>query len=149
MLAQSIMVMEDSDDDFETVKDAAVRSKLQQTIVRAAHGDECLSLLRKAIQGRNEQPLFLLLDLNTPNDDGRVVLREIRADVALKTLPVVVLSGSSSPRDIEFCYSIGANAYHVKPVDHALHLYMLQSIFGYWLSSVALPNRLNSAEPDG
>jgi CheY-like chemotaxis protein len=51
----------------------------------------------------------------------------------------VVLSASANPRDLQFCYAQGANAYHVKPVEHAQHLRVLQSIFAYWLVSVVLP----------
>ena len=95
--------------------------------------------MRDPLQTRHSAPLLVLLDLNTHNDDGREVLREIRSDAKLKTLPLVVLSGSSNPRDLQFSYDCGANAYHVKPVNHALHLQVLQEIFHYWLGSVKLP----------
>jgi CheY-like chemotaxis protein len=91
--------------------------------------------------GRERQTMLVLLDLNTPGDDGREVLRQVRCDDALGLLPVVVLSAAADARDLQFCYANGANAYHVKPVDHALHLKMLQSIFAYWLGSVVLPDR--------
>ena len=139
MRDRCIMVVEDSDEDFETVRDAARHSGLPHKVVRATSGEECLRLLREPQQGRHTVPLLVLLDLNTPNDDGREVLREIRSDAKLKALPLVVLSGSANPRDLQFCYDCGANAYHVKPVDHALHLRVLQEIFHYWLGSVKLP----------
>ncbi len=139
MRERCILVLEDSDEDFETVRDAARRSGLPHTIMRATSGDECMHLLRVPEQSRKAIPLLVILDLNTPNDDGRDVLRDIRADTQLKTLPVVVLSGSDNPRDLQFCYGNGANAYHVKPVNHALHLQVLQEIFHYWLGSVKLP----------
>jgi CheY-like chemotaxis protein len=139
MLHQHILVVEDSDEDFETVQDAARRGGVCHPIVRAGSGDECLRLLRGAARRRDALPALVLLDLNTPGDDGRVVLREIRSDANLDTLPLVVLSGSASPRDLQHCYREGANAYHVKPVDHAAHLQVLQQIFAYWLGSVVLP----------
>ena len=140
MRDRCILVVEDSDEDFDTVRDAARHNGLPHKIVRASSGDACLRLLRDPPQGRNALPLLVLLDLNTPNDDGREVLREIRSDSRLKTLPLVVLSGSANPRDLQFCYHCGANAYHVKPIDHAKHLQVLQEIFHYWLGSVKLPN---------
>lgn len=79
------------------------------------------------------------MDLNTPGDDGREALREIRSDASLAALPLVVLTASANPRDLQYCYREGANAYHVKPVDHAAHLRVLQQIFAYWLGSVVLP----------
>lgn len=136
MLMRPILVVEDADEDFQTVQDAARQTGLTHPIVRASSGAECLRLLRGAPRSR---ALLVLLDLNTPGDDGREALREIRSNDTLKTLPVVVLSASANPRDLQFCYSHGANAYHLKPVDHALHLQVLQSIFNYWLGRVVLP----------
>lgn len=139
MRTRSILVLEDSDEDFATVQDAARLAGLPHPIVRASSGGECLRLLHAELQGRTAVPLLALLDLNTPGDDGREALRQIRRDAALQTLPLVVLSASANPRDLQFCYAHGANAYHVKPVEHALHLRLLQQIFAYWLGSVTLP----------
>jgi len=139
MRMRSILVLEDSDEDFATVQDAARLAGLPHPIVRASAGGECLRLLRSELQGRAAAPLLALLDLNTPGDDGREALRAIRRDAAFKALPLVVLSASANPRDLQFCYAAGANACHVKPVEHALHLQLLQQIFAYWLGSVTLP----------
>jgi CheY-like chemotaxis protein len=139
MRTRSILVLEDSDEDFATVQDAARLAGLPNPIVRACTAGECLRLLRGELQARAASPLLVLLDLNTPGDDGREALRTIRQDEALKTLPLVVLSASANPRDLQFCYAAGANAYHVKPVEHALHLQLLHQIFAYWLGSVKLP----------
>ncbi len=139
MALRHILVVEDSDEDFETVLDAARRAGVHRPIVRAASGDEALRLLGSAARGRDALPALVLLDLNTPRDDGREALRAIRDDTTLDTLPLVVLSASANPRDLAYCYTHGANAYHVKPVDHAAHLKVLQQIFAYWLGSVVLP----------
>lgn len=137
MSPRTVVVVEDSEEDFQTVLDAARRAGLTHPIVRASSGGDCVRLLRGTPRGR---ALLVLLDLNTHGDDGREALREIRGDDSLKALPLVVLSASANPRDLQFCYAQGANAYHVKPVDHARHLQVLQSIFTYWLGSVVLPD---------
>jgi CheY-like chemotaxis protein len=139
MGSRHIVVVEDSDEDFDTVQDAARRGGMRHPIERARSGAECMRLLRGSQGSRDALALLVLLDLNTPGDDGRDVLRDIRSDGALGTVPVVVLSASANARDLQFCYANGANAYHVKPVDHALHLKVLQDIFAYWLGSVVLP----------
>ena len=139
MRARSILVLEDSDEDFATVQDAARLSGLPHPIVRTTCGGECLRLLRADLQVRKAAPLLALLDLNTPGDDGREALRAIRQEGALRSLPLVVLSASANPHDLQYCYAAGANAYHVKPVQHGLHLQLLQQIFAYWLGSVVLP----------
>jgi CheY-like chemotaxis protein len=135
----TIVVVEDSDEDFDTVQDAARRGDVLHPIVRARSGAECLRLLQASPASREARALLVLLDLNTHGDDGRDVLRALCGDAALRILPVVVLSASTDARDLQFCYAYGANAYHVKPVDHALHLKVLQDILAYWLRSVTLP----------
>lgn len=137
--ARHILVVEDSDEDFETVLDAAKHASLTYEICRATTGDEGLRLLRESAQSKNTPPALVLLDLNTPKDDGRYALREIKQDDQLRAIPLIVLSTSANPRDLAFCYASGANAYHVKPVDHAVHLQVLQQIFSYWLTCVLLP----------
>jgi CheY-like chemotaxis protein len=136
---QHILVIEDFDEDFDTVKDAARRASMLHPIVRATSGGEGLRMLRSAEGNHRALPLLLLLDLNTPGEDGRKVLREIRSSAGLSTLPVIVLSGSANPHDLNFCYANGANAYHVKPMNYAKHLQTLQQVFSYWLAGVQLP----------
>ncbi|NVO07353.1 MAG: response regulator [Rhodoferax sp.] len=137
---RSILVLEDSDEDFATVQDAARLAGMRHRIVRASTGGECLHRLRTDMQGLAAAPLLVLLDLNTPGDDGREALRLIRQDEALRPLPLVVLTASANARDLHYCYAHGANAYHVKPVQYPLHLQLLQQIFSYWLGSVVLPS---------
>jgi CheY-like chemotaxis protein len=142
MRLRHILVVEDSDEDFETVQDAALQGACVHPVVRASSGHECMQMLRlcrDSQRSREVLPLLVLLDLNLPGDDGRDVLRQVRGDEMLCTLPLVVLSASSNPRDLQFCYANGANAYHVKPVIYAAHLKVLQDIFGYWLGSAMLP----------
>jgi CheY-like chemotaxis protein len=139
MRLRHIVAVEDSDEDFDTIQDAARRGRILHPIVRAYSGADCLRLLRSSKGSRDAMAILVLLDLNTPGEDGRDVLRMVRTDDALAALPVVVLSASASPRDLHFCYAHGANAYHVKPVDHTLHLKVLLDIFAYWLGSAVLP----------
>lgn len=139
MHTRHILVLEDSDEDFETMHDAARLGGVSHAIVRASTGGECLRLLRSAEGRRAGLPALVLLDLNTPGDDGREALYEIGRDPVLASLPLVVLSASANPRDLQFCYRHGANAYHVKPVEHAAHLQVLQQILAYWLGAVVLP----------
>ena len=134
-----VLVVEDSDEDFDTVLQAAREASLPQEIRRAATGGECLRLLADCERERRTAPLLVLLDLNTPGEDGRAVLRAIRGNGQLRTMPIVVLSTSDNPRDLDFCYRNGVNAYHTKPVSFPAHLRTLRCIFDYWLGSVVLP----------
>ena len=134
-----LLVVEDSDEDFDTVLEAAHASGLRHEIRRTTSGEECLRLLNENKQELRANPSLILMDLNTPLEDGREALRSIRHNENLRTLPVVVLSTSSNPRDLEFCYAMGANAYHTKPVSYPAHLQTLRDIFDYWLTRVTLP----------
>jgi CheY-like chemotaxis protein len=133
------MVVEDSDEDFETVLEAARSLGLRHEIRRATSGEECLRLLGENERERRANPSLVLLDLNTPLSDGRDALRSIRQNERLRALPLVVLSTSSNPRDVEFCYAAGANAYHTKPVSYPAHSQTLRDIFDYWLIRTVLP----------
>jgi CheY-like chemotaxis protein len=134
-----LLVVEDSDEDFDTVLEAARVSGLRHEIRRTTSGEECLRLLNENKQELRVNPSPILMDLNTPRDDGREALRSIRQNENLRALPVVVLSTSSNPRDLEFCYATGANAYHTKPVSYPAHLQTLRDIFDYRLTRVTLP----------
>lgn len=134
-----VLVVEDNDGDFETVIDAMRLAGMSNQVRRAFSGTECLAQMRECLQQQISLPAFVLLDLNTPNDDGRAALLQMKAHEKLCAVPVVVISASLNPRDVDFCYQQGLSAYHVKSVNHATHLATLKTIFDYWLGSVLLP----------
>ena len=137
--AHPVLVVEDSEEDFETVMTAARMAGIGHEVRRAVSGDDCLLLLRGTPELPPVQAALVLLDLNTPHGDGRYALEQMYAEARLRAIPVVVLSTSANPRDINFCYTFGANAYHVKPVSHADHLEVLRSVFANGLGSVVVP----------
>lgn len=134
-----VLVVEDNDGDFETVVEAMRLVGVVNQIRRAVSGTECVAQMRECVLRQSSLPAFVLLDLNTPNDDGRAALQQIKADDKLRSVPVVVISASLNPRDVDFCYQQGVSAYHVKSVNHPAHLDTLKTIFRYWLSAVLLP----------
>jgi len=134
-----VLVVEDSDEDFETVLDASRLANVINEIRRATSGDECLQHLADLERQELALPLLVLLDLNTPKGDGRDALRGIICNERFRAMPLVVISASANSRDVNFCYDHGANAYHLKPVSHPQHLQILQNIFSYWLTSAILP----------
>jgi CheY-like chemotaxis protein len=134
-----ILVVEDSDEDFDTLQEAARLSSIRNAIVRADNGAACLVLLST---GRDVQvstlPAIILMDLNSHGLDGREALVAIKNTPALKHIPLIVLTTSANVKDVAFCLKAGANAYHVKPVRHDQYLRLLQSLMSYWLNSVTL-----------
>ena len=135
-----LLVLEDSDEDFDTILAAAKESNLKNEIIRVTNGDECVELLEKRAQkDASFSPLLALFDLNTPQGDGRYALKTLRGNARYKALPIVILSTSENPNDLEFCYHAGANAYHTKSVNYPAHLRTVRQIFEYWLDGVILP----------
>lgn len=134
-----VLVVEDNDGDFETAVEAMQLAGVANEVRRAHSGTDCLEQMRNCLQNRTSLPALVLLDLNTPNDDGRSALLHMKSDEKLRSVPVVVISGSMNPRDVDFCYHQGLSAYHAKSVNHATHLHTLKIIFTYWLTMVLLP----------
>ena len=117
-----ILLAEDNPNDVELVLTALREARLANEVQVARDGAEALDYLyrRGAFTGRpGPLPAVLLLDLKMPKVDGREVLRQVRADPALRALPVVVLTSSREERDLVQSYELGVNAYVVKPVDFA------------------------------
>ncbi|MBT7486624.1 MAG: response regulator, partial [Rhodospirillales bacterium] len=81
----------------------------------------------------------ILLDLNLPGTDGREVLHDIKDNDSLKTIPVIVLTTSTDERDIEDCYSSGANSYMQKPVNLDGFMEAIQRLRDFWFKVVVLP----------
>lgn len=85
------------------------------------------------------RPGIILLDLNMPGVDGRDVLEQLKASDQHKEIPVIVLTTSSDPRDIEECYRIGANTYIQKLVDLDKFIAAIKRLKEYWFEIAVLP----------
>ena len=144
-----ILVVEDSDDDFDTLCHAVGAAGLKRLVRRAASGGDCLDLLlgKRGAGGKSGAgetalpllPILILMDLNSHGVDGREALVTIKADTRFSKIPLVVLTTSANPKDVVFCYQAGANAYHIKPVRHDHYLLLVRSLLHYWLESATLP----------
>ncbi len=138
-----ILIVEDSDIDFEAFCRAMYQLGVNTPVYRVCDGEETLDYLyqRGIYQDPKlfPRPSIILLDLNLPGTDGRDVIREIKQNNLLKTIPIVVLTTSSSPRDIETCYYYGANSYLVKPMGFNRLKETIAIFYKYWLKTVNLP----------
>lgn len=132
---QTILIVEDSEDDYEATMRAFKRTNLKNPIQRAASGTEALSILREG----DAHPGLVLLDLNMPGIDGRRILAIIKSDPVMRKIPVVVLTTSSDERDVEECYTLGANTYIQKPVDLDGLFAAIQRLKEYWFEIALLP----------
>lgn len=142
-----ILLVEDNPGDVrltqEILKDAKVRNRLH--VVN--DGVEAMAFLKKKGKYRNKpRPDIILLDLNLPKKNGREILKEIKTDRHLKTIPVVILTISQAEKDIIDTYYNYANCYIVKPVNLNQFVKVIKSIEDFWLTIVKLPSghRVNS-----
>lgn len=147
---RSLLVVEDSNEDFEALKRFLHRSPLAISIHRCVNGEQALAFLdetgsymidSKTLLKNNPRPGLIVLDLNLPGIDGREVLRRIKQDAKLKTIPVVVFTTSNNPKDIEECYQYGVNSYIVKPIDFHQLKRNIQTLVDYWFEVTTLPDR--------
>lgn len=138
--ALRVLVVDDNPGDVRLTLEAWKDAKVLVDMHVAADGVEAIDFLRR--QGKfagSPRPDLILLDLNLPRKDGREVLKEIKADLSLKTIPVVILTTSASQIDIERAYLLNANCYISKPVDLEGFLKVIGSIEEFWLTVVRLP----------
>ena len=139
----TLLVVEDSEEDFTATRRALRRSGVKLEVQRSKTGDDALDYLyqRKAY-AEVPPPDVVLLDLNLPGTDGREVLKQLRSDATWDTLPIIILTTSSALQDIEACYRDGANSYIVKPVDLPAFMTKMATFATYWYDTVTVPSRV-------
>ena len=144
-----ILIVDDSDEDYEATTRALHRAGLANPIARCSDGDEALDyLFRHGEYTEATRPGIILLDLNMPGTDGREVLEAIKSDMALRSIPVVILTTSNDERDVERCYAMGANSYVRKPVNLECFMEAIQRLKDFWFEVVLLP-RTRASTPIG
>src|SRR5512140_379687 len=134
-MLKRILIAEDDPMDVEMTVDALCESHLANEIQVVRDGAEALDYLfrREDFATRPPgNPAVLLLDLKMPKVDGITVLKRMKADPNLRTVPVVVLTSSRESHDLSLCYELGVNAYVVKPVKFGDFLQAVKEIAGFW-----------------
>jgi CheY-like chemotaxis protein len=130
-----IVLAEDSANDVELTMSALRDGHVMNEVAVVRDGAEALDYLfaRGAYANRSGgNPALLLLDLKMPKVDGLEVLRQIKLDPLLKTIPVVVLTSSRQEQDLLQTYDMGVNAYVVKPVDFADFVDAVKRLGAFW-----------------
>ena len=141
MSRREILLVEDNQADALLLQEALRLAEVHEPVHVVRDGESALEHLRVV----TPLPKLVLLDLNLPRKDGREVLAEIRADPALHELPIIILTTSSSPPDVQFAYESGANAYIRKPLGLDELVDAAESIRDFWLRTATLPSDAGSA----
>ena len=129
-----ILVVDDSAEDVLLLEEAMQEYGLDAVLETAGDGEQALLRLRG-----EPLPDLVLLDLNMPRRSGQEVLEEVKQDAALRSLPVIIFSTSSSPFDVEQCYDRHANSYLVKPIDFDGLGEVVRALDAFWVRQAALP----------
>jgi CheY-like chemotaxis protein len=130
-----IMLAEDNANDIELTMTALRDNHVLNEVIVVRDGAEALDYLFKRNAHANRplgNPAVLLLDLKMPKVDGIEVLRQVKADPQLRTIPVVVLTSSREEQDLVRTYDLGVNAYVVKPVDFLEFVDAVKLLGGFW-----------------
>jgi CheY-like chemotaxis protein len=130
-----IVLAEDTANDVELTLAALGEINLANEVVVVRDGAETLDYLYRRGVYANRQagnPAVLLLDLKMPKVDGLDVLRALKADEQLKTIPVVMLTSSREEQDLVRSYTLGVNAYVVKPVDFRAFIAAVRQLGAFW-----------------
>jgi len=137
MSTHTILLIEDNPDDAELTRIAFAEAGIDGDLVVVGDGAEALDYLfaqdKYAHRNAAHLPSIVLLDLNLPKIDGREVLQALRGNPATRGLPVVVLTTSTEPFDVEASYALGVNSYIRKPVDFQKFVEVVKQIGLYWL----------------
>ena len=129
-----VLLVEDNDGDIVLTLEAFEESKIKTNISVVKNGKDALDFLNFKGKYRDvERPDLILLDLNIPIISGMEVLKEVKQDVKLKTIPVIVLTTSSNPKEIKSAYELYTNSFVTKPLDMGEFLKTIISIEEFWL----------------
>jgi CheY-like chemotaxis protein len=134
-----ILLVEDSVADAKLFGMALEENGSTSEVLRVEDAAEALAYLEAAESGDLPRPDLVVLDLNLPRAGGLEVLRRIRSEPALRTVPVVVFSTSRADVDVSAAYALGASSYVVKPLDLHRFMAVVRSIEDYWTAVVRLP----------
>jgi CheY-like chemotaxis protein len=130
-----IVLAEDNANDVELTVSALRENRVANEIVVVRDGAEALDYLYKRdghARRSGDNPALLLLDLKMPKVDGIEVLRQVKSDPALRSIPVVMLTSSREEHDLLRSYDLGVNAYVVKPVEFSEFIEAVKLLGGFW-----------------
>lgn len=138
-----VLLVEDSDEDYEVTMWALRRAGLARPTVRCRRADEASAMLLSGESASPDQtaPCVVLLDLNLPDESGQELMERLNRAQSRPAVPIVVLSTSTNPRDVERCYRLGAAGYLRKPLDLEAFARQMRRFVDYWFGTAILPQR--------
>ncbi|MBI4816921.1 MAG: response regulator [Deltaproteobacteria bacterium] len=135
-----VLLVEDNPADAELATEVLHEGPLPKIVHTVEDGLEALSFLRREARfAEAPRPGLIVLDLNMPRLDGRKFLSIVKSDPDLRGIPVVVLTSSEAPKDIDVCYDLQASSCIPKPLDLPSLLGVMTAFESYWFGAAVLP----------
>jgi DNA-binding response OmpR family regulator len=139
-----ILIVEDSMPDYQAVLRVIRKKGMENPVYHCKTGQEALDFLQHSGTYANQQdsprPGIVLLDLNLPETDGREVLKQVKNDDTLKSIPIVIFTTSDSDKDIVESYKNGANTFITKPVNLDELYAVIDTFKNYWFETASITN---------
>jgi CheY-like chemotaxis protein len=136
-----ILLVEDNEGDIVLAKEALKEARIKNKITVVTDGEQALQYLFRENGYHNaSHPDLILLDVNLPKVNGMEVLEKIKSDPTLKIIPVVMLTTSTSEKDVMHAYKNYVNCYINKPIDLEEFIRVIKTIESFWLNVVKLPH---------
>lgn len=149
-----LVVVEDSDEDFESLRWALRRVGAKRPVRRCLDAEALYAYLDASQRWapgdatNPPPPALILLDLNLGSDDGRAVLARLKRDARVKHIPVVMWTSSANAADVTRCYADGASGYAVKPAEVEQLVQTARHVMDYWFEAVLLPEDTEPRKPE-
>ena len=135
---KTVLLVEDNGNDIELALEVLGEEGLASDVFVVKDGQQALDFLLCSGPHANREPgnpILMMLDLKLPRINGLEVLRRVKSDPNLRDIPVVMLTSSREEADLQASYSLGVNAYVVKPVDFVEYSEALKSIGSFWTTT--------------
>ena len=136
-----ILVAEDDDGHAGLICKNLTRAGITNKIIRFQDGQQVVDFLFQKGEGPHREPdvaYVMLLDIRMPKLDGTEVLRIVKSDDELKKIPVIMITTTDDPREVELCHSLGCSSYVTKPVEYDTFVHAIRQM-GLFLTIVQVP----------
>jgi two-component system, chemotaxis family, response regulator Rcp1 len=134
--AIQILLVEDNPADAKLLTSLFEPDPKRYQFAMVSDGEKALTYLKLNAQNEKSRPDLILLDLNLPKIDGKEVLKKVRSNASLRTIPVLILTTSDRDEDVRTCYELGANCFLTKPTSLEELTSLFQALQDFWIKHV-------------
>ena len=140
----TIIIAEDDEGHALLIKRNLKRSGVVNPILHFTNGEEVLQFFLdedSAYQRNNATSYIILLDIKMPKVDGIEVLEKLKSVPSTKKIPIIMITTTDNPREVDICHSLGCNSYIVKPIDYQKFIEIVKRL-GYYLEIIEIPSSI-------